>query len=100
MSAFGVPPEISALQATQAQREAARVRDRTRATLERRRSVTEEEDRFRVQHAADIADVRPLEEEASGEDERSRRRRERDTRSTGDRPDAGPDAQGHIDITA
>lgn len=101
MSGFGgVPPEISALQATQAQREAAKVRDRTRAALERRRSAAEEEERFRVQDTSDIADIRKLEEESEGADERSRRRRERQHAEQSSGRTVAQDGEGHLDITA
>lgn len=102
MSGFGgVPPEISALQTVQAQREAAKVRDRTRAALERRRTAAEEEERSRVHQTADIADVRRLEEEAEGDDERSRRRRERDQADhAAERRGPGAGEDGHLDITA
>ncbi|MFM1832108.1 MAG: hypothetical protein RLZZ461_424 [Planctomycetota bacterium] len=101
MSGFGMPSEISALQSVQAQRDAATTRNRTRAALERRRSETEDEERFRVADVADISVVRKLEDESEGEDERSRRRRERDhadlkRRDGGD----GVDEGGHIDLTA
>ena len=102
MSAFGgVPPEISALQSVQAQREAAKVRDRTRAALERGRSAAEEEERFRVHDTSEIGDVRHLEEESEGEDERSRQRRERrHAEHASDRRPSGEGEDGHIDITA
>ena len=102
MSAFGgVPPEISALQSVQAQREAAKVRDRTRAALERGRSAAEEEERFRVHDTSEIGDVRRLEEESEGEDERSRQRRERrHAEHASDRRPNGEGEDGHIDITA
>ena len=101
MSAFGVPPEISALQSVQAQREAAKARDRTRAALERKRNTREEEERFRVQDTADIADVRHLDEESSQGDERSRRRREEQQDAELHRRRHGGDvADGHIDVTA
>lgn len=100
MSMFGVPPEISALQSVQAQREAAKARDRSRAALERTRSAREEEERFRVDDTADISDVRRLDEEANTDDERSRRRREErrgNAEATDDRRTPG---DGHIDVTA
>ena len=101
MSAFGVPPEISALQSVQAQREAAKARDRTRAALERKRSTREEEERFRVQDTADIADVRSLDEESSQGDEGSRRRREeRQEAERHRRRRDGGSGDGHIDVTA
>ena len=101
MSAFGVPPEISALQSVQAQREAAKARDRTRAALERKRSTDEEEERFRVQDTADIADVRSLDEESSQGEEGSRRRREEQRDAELHRRRQGGDVQdGHIDVTA
>lgn len=102
MSAFGgVPPEISALQSVQAQREAAKVRDRTRAAIERRASTAEEEERFRVHDTSDIAEIRKLEEESEGDDERSRRRRERHhADQSADRRAAAGDDDGHLDITA
>ena len=102
MSAFGgVPPEISALQSVQAQREAAKARDRTRAALERGRSAAEEEERFRVHDTSEIADVRRLEEESEGEDERSRQRRERHhADQAADRRASDPDKEAHLDITA
>lgn len=101
MSSFGVPPEISALQSVQAQREAAKARDRTRAALERKKSTREEEERFRVQDTSEIADVRKLDEESSQGDERSRRRRDEqqdaEQHRRRNRKDAG---EGHIDVTA
>jgi hypothetical protein len=101
MSGFGVPSEISALQSVQAQRDASTARNRTRAAVERRRSETDDEERFRVADTADIAVVRKLEDESEGEDERSRRRREgqhadRRDRDANDRLLDG----GHIDVTA
>lgn len=101
MSAFGVPPEISALQSVQAQREAAKARDRTRAALERKRSTEDEDERFRVQDTADIADVRSLDEESSQGDEGSRRRRGEQQDAEMHRRRQGGNAQdGHIDVTA
>ncbi|MCP4833832.1 MAG: hypothetical protein GY895_03620 [Phycisphaera sp.] len=101
MSSFGVPPEISALQSVQAQREAAKARDRTRAALERKKSTREEEERFRVQDTSEIADVRKLDEESSQGDEQSRRRRDEqqdaEQHRRRNRKDAG---EGHIDVTA
>ena len=100
MSMFGVPPEISALQSVQAQREAAKARDRSRAALERTRSAREEEERFRVDDTAEISDVRRLDEEANTDDERSRRKRDQhrsDAAQAGDERSLG---DGHIDVTA
>lgn len=101
MSGFGMPSEISALQSVQAQRDAATARNRTRAALERRRSETEDEERFRVADVADISVVRKLEDESEGEDERSRRRREGQHADRRDRgANAHPLDEGHIDLTA
>lgn len=100
MSSFGIPPEISALQSVQAQREAATARDRTRAALERKKSTREEEERFRVQDTSEIADVRKLDEESSQGDERSRRRREEQQDAEQRRRRSHKDAgEGHIDVT-
>jgi len=101
MSGFGVPSEISALQSVQAQRDAATARNRTRAANERRRSASEDDERFRVADTADIALVRRLEEESEGEDERGRRRRERDHADRRERErQSRPEDGGHIDVTA
>lgn len=101
MSSFGVPPEISALQSVQAQREAAKARDQTRAALERKKSTREEEERFRVQDTSEIADVRNLDEESSQGDERARRRREEQQDAEQHRRRNGKGAgDGHIDVTA
>ena len=103
MSLFGVPPEISALQATQAQREAAKARDRSRFASERGRRSDEDSGKFRVSELEDSADIRGLDEEDSNADERGRRRRESDQEGLTSRKqkkqDAGEDAS-HIDITA
>ena len=48
MSISGVPPEISALQATQAQREAAKARDRSRFGSERGRKANPEDEVVRA----------------------------------------------------
>lgn len=103
MSMFGVPPEISALQAVQAQREAAKARDQARASLERKRSVREEEARFRVDDTAEISEPRQLDEEANTEDERSRHRRDEDQQQAAMErrlDDESRVEKGRIDLTA
>jgi hypothetical protein len=103
MSLFGVPPEISALQATQAQREAAKARDRSRFASERGRRSDEDPAKFRVSELGDSAEIRGLDEEDSNGDERGRRRRESHQEELASRQpkrgDADEDAS-HIDITA
>ncbi|MCP4836045.1 MAG: hypothetical protein GY895_14920 [Phycisphaera sp.] len=103
MSFFGVPPEISALQATQAQREAAKARDRSRYASERGRRNEEDSATFRVSELEDSAEIRGLDEEDSNADERGRRRRESEHEELGsrkkNRDDAG-EGESHIDITA
>ena len=103
MSLSGVPPEISALQATQAQREAAKARDRSRFASERGRRSDEDSAKFRVSELEDSAEIRGLDEEDSNADERGRRRRESDQEERASRQkrngDSGEDAS-HIDITA
>ena len=103
MSMFGVPPEISTLQAVQAQREAAKARDRSRAAIEKRPSVREEEERFRVEDTAEISEPRQLDEEANTDDERSRHRRDEDQQQAAAERRLEEDsrvAKGHIDLTA
>ena len=97
MSAFGVPPEISALQSVQAQREAAKARDRTRAAIERKRTTREEEERFRVHDTAEISDARRLDEESSQGDDGSRRQREADRHADRKQATRTNDGDGHID---
>ena len=100
MSAFGVPPEISALQSVQAQREAAKARDQTRAAIERKRTTREEEERFRVHDTAEISDARRLDEESSQGDDGSRRQREADRHADRKQATRTNDGDGHIDMTA
>ncbi|NCF39339.1 MAG: hypothetical protein GWP75_04380 [Planctomycetia bacterium] len=104
MSLSGVPPEISALQATQAQREAAKARDRSRFASERGRRNEEASTKFRVSELEDSAEIRGLDEEDSNADERGRRRRESDQEERASRLKKNDDASGedasHIDITA
>ena len=99
MSSFGVPPEISALQATQAQREAATAKDRQRAVREQRRGSEESERLFRVNETEDVAEIHRFEEERDKHD-RSRRRAEppRARSADEDREPGGGD--GSLDITA
>ena len=101
MSISGVPPEISALQATQAQREAAKARDRSRFGSERGRKTDAEDEQFRVAGLEDSAAIRGLDEEESLADERSRRRRESQQEEIGGRREAGPeDENPRLDVTA
>ena len=103
MSLFGVPPEISALQATQAQREAAKARDRSRFASERGRKSDEDAAKFRVSELEDSAEIRGLDEEDSNGDERGRRRREsRQEELVSRKPRNGDsdDDASHIDVTA
>ncbi len=101
MSSFGVPPEISALQSVQAQREAAKARDLTRAALERKRSTRLEEERSRVHDTAEIADVRALDEESSDDQDGSRGRRDGGTDGRQHQGRSGLDSdEGRIDVTA
>ncbi|MHC4247041.1 MAG: hypothetical protein ACYSUU_09595 [Planctomycetota bacterium] len=104
MSLSGVPPEISALQATQAQREAAKARDRSLFASERGRRNEEDSTKFRVSELEDSAEIRGLDEEDSNADERGRRRRESDQEERASRLKKNDDASGedasHIDITA
>lgn len=99
MGTFGVPPEISALQASQAQREAAKVRDRQRAVREQGRGSEESERIFRVNETEDVAAIHRFEEER---DKHDRSRRGADPprarpEDEDDRPDHDP---GRLDITA
>lgn len=103
MSLSGVPPEISALQATQAQREAAKARDRSRFASERGRRNEEDASKFRVSELEDSAEIRGLDEEDSNGDERGRRRRESHHEELASRKPGSGDADedaSHIDITA
>lgn len=103
MSLSGVPPEISALQATQAQRDAAKARDRARYAAERGRRNDDDSPQFRVSGLEDSAAIRGLDEEDSNADERGRRRRESHQEDLASRKSKRPDADddaSHIDITA
>lgn len=99
MSSFGVPPEISALQASQAQREAAKTRDRQRAVRDQGRGSEEAERMFRVNETEDVAEIHRYEESRDKHD-RSRRHhpvgRDRHDESVEDH--RGDDADG-LDIT-
>ena len=101
MSISGVTPEISALQATQAQREAAKARDRSRFGSERGRKTNAEDEQFRVAGLEESAAIRGLDEEESLADERSRRRRESQREEIdGKRESASEDENPRLDITA
>lgn len=101
MSISGVPPEISALQATQAQREAAKARDRARFGSERGRKTNAEDEQFRVAGLEDSAAIRGLDEDETVADERSRRRRESQQEEINGRRDSPPeDESSRLDITA
>ena len=97
MGMFGVPSEISALQSTQAQHLASKAKAGERAASERSKR---EEDavEFKVAGLEDAAALRKADEEAS-EDE-SKRRRERDPKSTPDSEEASGDSDGRLDLTA
>ena len=101
MSISGVPPEISALQATQAQREAAKARDRARFGSERGRKTNAEDEQFRVAGLEDSPAIRGLDEDETVADERSRRRRESQQEEISGRRDSPPeDENSRLDITA
>ena len=99
MSSFGVPPEISALQASQAQREAATAKDRQRAVREQRRGGEELERLFRVNETEDVAEIHRFEEERDKHD-RSRRRTETPRVRSVDEDHESGGGNGSLDITA
>ncbi len=99
MSSFGVPPEISALQATQAQREAASAKDRQRAVREQRRGSEESERLFRVNETEDVAEIHRFEEERDKRDRSQHRTGTPRIRAVdADRESGG--GNGGLDITA
>jgi hypothetical protein len=101
MSISGIPPEISVLQAAQAQREAAKARDRSRFGSERGRKTNSEDEQFRVAGLEDSAAIRGLDEEESLDDERSRGRRESQREEIDGRRESSPeDENPRLDITA
>lgn len=99
MSASGVPPEISALQASQAQREAAKSRDRQRAVRDQGRGAEESERLFRVNAAEDIAEIHRFEEDRDKHDRSRRHRGSEHREATNEDSTLDVDDQGHLDIT-
>ena len=101
MSSFGVPPEISALQASQAQREAAKTRDRQRAVRDQGRLSEESERMFRVNETEDVAEIHRYEESRDKHD-RSRRHHSagREHAHNSDADDGVEGDSDGLDITA
>jgi len=96
MGIFGVPNEVSALQATQAQRVAAKAKSAERAASERSRRP-EDAVEFKVASMEDSTVIRKPDEEPNDENSRRRQRSEEPKKR---RPSPLSDPEGGLDLTA
>lgn len=99
MSFFGIPSELSALQATQAQKVASKAKARERGVAGQDARRREDALELGVAGLEDGAAIRKADEEAG--DEPSKRRRRERNKPEEDQDDHRPDPEsGGIDLTA
>ena len=99
MSFFGIPSELSALQATQAQKVASKAKARERGVAGQDTRRREDALELGVAGLEDGAAIRNADEEAG--DESSKRRRRKPNQSGEDRDDLPPNQDsGGLDLTA